>query len=255
LKKTSSILLNCLNTIPDNHIANINLGINQKLATGYESGHICGFYYDKNDFPSNKTLIEDFNKIFRVYEELISMMKGRSIDQFNNDLLLEEDGKFFDNDLQEIDFQDRVTEESSNKNKLNYDSEEGPEERDKPNTDPKGSKRWPRSALRAAQAIIESDYRCSVDSSHQTFISGITKKNYVEAHHLIPMKWQIHIGNKIDRVSNILSLCPNCHRLVHHGEDEVRRKIILDLFHARRERLVKLGIEITEEDLLFAYGI
>ncbi|MGL4999965.1 MAG: HNH endonuclease [Cetobacterium sp.] len=56
-------------------------------------------------------------------------------------------------------------------------------------------------------------------------MSGTTNKQYMEAHHLIPMNAQDSFKNSLDVLGNVVSLCPNCHRMIHHG-DEVSKNII-----------------------------
>lgn len=69
----------------------------------------------------------------------------------------------------------------------------------------------------------------------------------MEAHHLIPMSAQENFNNSLDVDANIVSLCPACHRKLHHGKEiefELKK-----LFESRLELLKQSGIEITLDDL------
>jgi len=62
-----------------------------------------------------------------------------------------------------------------------------------------------------------SHFTCEVDSNHRSFISKKTRENYCEGHHLVPMGKQSSYNYSLDIHANIVSLCPNCHRILHHG--------------------------------------
>ncbi len=89
---------------------------------------------------------------------------------------------------------------------------------------------YPRNPLEMLQAKINSDWTCEFDNSHQTFISGKIDKQFVEGHHLIPMLFQDDFNNTIDFADNIVTLCPNCHRKIHHGTERDKYKMIESLF-------------------------
>lgn len=106
-------------------------------------------------------------------------------------------------------------------------------------------------------SVLNSNFKCEFNNEHKTFISRTTKQNYVEAHHLIPMQFQIEFWEKysknIDCVQNIVSLCPICHRALHHGIFEVKKIILEKLFDKKKEELKEIGIQITKEDLFKYY--
>ena len=76
-------------------------------------------------------------------------------------------------------------------------------------------------------AISQSDYRCNANENHTTFESKKTKRDFMEAHHLIPMSKAKDIYEKqninVDCVENLVSLCPNCHRATHYGSNRVKK--------------------------------
>ena len=87
----------------------------------------------------------------------------------------------------------------------------------------------------------KADYKCEGNFQHETFLSKRTGKQFMEGHHLIPVGFQIDIWNKygvnVDCVENIVSLCPNCHRAIHYGNDLIKSELINKLFNARKKYL------------------
>lgn len=87
----------------------ISLGGRGDLVQGYETGHIYGRPYDANNLPSSKELISDLKELLASYKEIEYMMGEMSIDQFNDFLLLSDDGNYLEEDRdQEEDFQENV---------------------------------------------------------------------------------------------------------------------------------------------------
>ncbi|MCJ7988938.1 HNH endonuclease [Priestia sp. OVS21] len=83
-----------------------------------------------------------------------------------------------------------------------------------------GRYEWPREKEIAKQSLKRAEFKCEVDHQHLSFISKASGVYYMEAHHLIPLKRQNEIENSLDVLSNIVSLCPNCHRMIHHAGDQ-----------------------------------
>lgn len=108
-----------------------------------------------------------------------------------------------------------------------------------------------------AIAINNSGYQCENEIEHQTFISKRTKKAYMEAHHLIPISQSQYMWKKkhknIDCIENIVSLCPTCHRAIHHGEFGIKLQILKKLYDKRIADLRRAGINIDFETLLKFY--
>lgn len=119
------------------------------------------------------------------------------------------------------------------------------------------SSRYPRNSDIAKTALEDAHYLCSVNLEHLSFISRITKTNFVEAHHLVPMAAQdgFNIGYSLDVPENIFPLCPTCHRAVHHAIAEEKREIVEKLYTQARVGLESRGILISLEDLLKIYGV
>lgn len=108
------------------------------------------------------------------------------------------------------------------------------------------------------KALLDANFTCSIDKNHKTFI---TSKNlpYMEGHHLIPCTIQNSVFFKekfdknIDCYQNIVCLCPNCHREIHFGEWKNKSKKIKFLYLKHKEELKRIGITLTEKELLDLY--
>lgn len=114
---------------------------------------------------------------------------------------------------------------------------------------------YPRSIAESLEAKKRSNWLCEADTSHKTFISNINKQFYVEAHHLVPMAAQHDFTYTLDFADNIVCLCPNCHRKIHHAIDLDKKKMIGTFYEQREERLVKRGVDVGYERLLRYYGV
>lgn len=81
----------------------------------------------------------------------------------------------------------------------------------------KGRTTYQRNPKLAILRFEKSEYRCEINPKHETFTSMKSDFPFVEAHHLIPMKFQSLIDYPLDNLDNLISLCPNCHRAFHHA--------------------------------------
>lgn len=111
------------------------------------------------------------------------------------------------------------------------------------------NKRDPR---KGANAKRRANYMCEFDSSHKSFATT-NSSNYVEAHHLLPLSIQKQFMCSLDVEANIVALCSHCHNLLHYGEYEEKKSIIVKLYNERIERLKNCGIYIPLNDLLNVY--
>jgi 5-methylcytosine-specific restriction protein A len=110
------------------------------------------------------------------------------------------------------------------------------------------------------KALLKANFTCEFDSNHKTFVTE--KGNpYMEGHHLI--RCTIKIGTEIwekykrniDTESNIVSLCPNCHRQVHFGNKDKKITILERLYNKKRIELENNGIYVTFEKLKKLYNV
>jgi hypothetical protein len=113
---------------------------------------------------------------------------------------------------------------------------------------------WVRDPKIAAMAIEQSGHLCAVDTTHNSFISHRSGKNFVEAHHLIPMEFQGSFSVSIDVPENILVLCPNCHRRFHHASPTEVSSLLSDFFELRCNALKSRGIFVSFDQLKDFYG-
>lgn len=93
------------------------------------------------------------------------------------------------------------------------------------------------------KALVEFGNVCAYDSSHTTFHSPTLGGNYVEMHHIIPISKQDDFEYSIDLPANIVPLCPNCHRQIHHSGIDIRNEMLTKLYTGERvERLKERGL-------------
>lgn len=80
----------------------------------------------------------------------------------------------------------------------------------------------------------------------------IIESKHTEPHHLIPLSAHRDFpGIDLDREQNIVSLCSNCHNLLHYGASY--KEVLYELYIQRRELLKQIGIMISFEQLLRYY--
>jgi len=115
------------------------------------------------------------------------------------------------------------------------------------------SQRWVRNSDTSKRAIMDANYMCGFEETHLSFTSNTTGRNYVEAHHLIPMEFQVEFKKSLDVEANIIPLCPLCHKAVHHASFEEKEPIIRALYMARKDRLQNCEIGIDYKDLISYY--
>jgi len=113
---------------------------------------------------------------------------------------------------------------------------------------------YPRDPKVGKKAIKKAGYLCEYNNSHITFVSASTEKPFMEAHHLIPITRQQEIWDKcginIDCVENVVSLCPNCHRIIHFAKKAEREKIIKKLYRDRKDEFKRIGLCVELKDIL-----
>ena len=116
-------------------------------------------------------------------------------------------------------------------------------------------KRYVSNPRRSRNALEIAGFRCELNQSHTTFINKKSKKQYMEAHHLIPMGKQGDFEYDIDVPENIMSLCPNCHREIHLSEDIAKRNVLKEAYDRKRHQLPERGINIDITTLFEIYDI
>lgn len=102
-------------------------------------------------------------------------------------------------------------------------------------------------------ALKRANYLCEIDNRHPGFIRKSNGTNYTEPHHLIPMHMQWYFEFSLDVEANIISLCSNCHNLLHYAADEEKVEVLRKLYELRKNELKEAGLEISFNKLLSMY--
>lgn len=104
---------------------------------------------------------------------------------------------------------------------------------------------------KTALALAKCKCQCHPEE-HVTFMSKLGQQ-YMEAHHLIPMCAQKDFDINLDRIENIVSICPICHSAIHLGSDAVRLEILKTLYDMKIDDLKEAGLDISFGDLYTKY--
>lgn len=100
----------------------------------------------------------------------------------------------------------------------------------------------------ALNALSLAKHRCEVDGEHFVFLRKNGTTFYTEPHHIVPLyAWKDFPDVDLDREQNIVSLCSNCHNILHYGADI--DKILKPIYEKRKDLLKAIGINITYETL------
>ena len=121
------------------------------------------------------------------------------------------------------------------------------------------SKKYRRNPLLGRIAIQNAYYCCENEPLHETFVSAKTHKNFMEAHHLVPVKYQQQIWQKyninVDCTENIVSLCPTCHRAFHNGTKEVKTKLTENIYKRIFPKYKYIGFKISLDEIKKLYKL
>lgn len=79
-----------------------------------------------------------------------------------------------------------------------------------------------------AECLSKADGICCLCKSKATFKSKFTGKPYLEVHHSIALS-----EGGTDDLSNVMALCPNCHRKLHYGESTQQEDVPDSLMPSR----------------------
>lgn len=109
----------------------------------------------------------------------------------------------------------------------------------KPNLRESSGSSFQRNVNVSKNAIKIANYKCELNNSHKTFVTA-SEKPYVEAHHLIPLSCQNDFDYSLDVETNIIRLCPNCHRMLHYGLDI--RSELRKLYNARKNFCLSVAL-------------
>lgn len=111
---------------------------------------------------------------------------------------------------------------------------------------------YPRKQNESKNALRRAQYLCEVDNSHFVFKRRNSSDNYTEPHHLIQLSaYRDFPGIDLDREQNIVSLCSNCHNMLHYGASY--KEVLHELYVQRKEFLKQIGIVVSFEQLVSYY--
>lgn len=228
-----------LNTT-ENLVNEISLNSRQQNAKAYEAANIQAKYYEACSFPHDEELATDINFMLNNLEEIRRYIGPRTLDQVIDELIYREE-------ITDVQFQEDIL--------VSIPAQTPIEPRLVPEKRSGGAtkEKFARDSKIAKEALVNAEYKCEIDLNHLTFISPITKHNFVEAHHLIPMSFQASYKYSLDVPGNIISLCPNCHREIHHGTPYNKKMLISMLYRNRQEMLKNFGINENLENLFIKY--
>lgn len=85
--------------------------------------------------------------------------------------------------------------------------------------------------------ILErANYKCEFCGKNRTFLDN-SRKMYFEAHHIIPFHQEAQKDFKfsLDHESNLVCLCPECHRKIHHSSKEDINEMLVNLLLKRKD--------------------
>lgn len=114
-----------------------------------------------------------------------------------------------------------------------------------------GVQLYPRSTEKAWNALFHARFQCEVDAEHVIPEKKNSIYQLAEPHHLVPLRFANEFPYSLDVEENIVSLCPLCHRQLHHGQE--REELLKKLYEDRKELLQSAGIEVTWDRLLSMY--
>ncbi|WP_416144925.1 MrcB family domain-containing protein [Planococcus koreensis] len=230
-----------LNTT-ENLVNEISLNSRQQNAKAYEAANIQAKYYEAYSFPHDEELATDINFMLNNLEKIRSYIGPRTLDQVIDELIYREE-------INDVQFQEDIL--------VSPPAQTPIEPRLVPEKRSGGAikEKFARDSKIAKEALVNAEYKCEVDPTHLTFISPITNHNFVEAHHLTPMSNQNNFRFSLDVPGNIVSLCPNCHREIHHGTETHKRILIKSLYTKRKEMLTQFGIDMEIDSIFKMYNI
>lgn len=115
-------------------------------------------------------------------------------------------------------------------------------------------------------ALMKANDCCEIANlkgeKHNTFLARFNDRSYAEVHHLVPMHAQENEsfiqGERLislDQISNLIVLCPTCHRKIHYGRDQDVKPDLELLFEDRKEAMRRHDLNIDKEQLLNFYRI
>ena len=228
MQKVAKQALNYFTPHAETIKGNINLKAEGDLGQCYEKGNIEAFYYEKSNLPTQKQFEQHVEILLGHYEQLFNHV-GKNI----QDIIANNEDNY------QLLTQQKAAKLMPQNNSMVKEPKESTYMVNSPVRDPNI----------AAQALCNADFKCQIDPNHQTFLSNATKKPYVEAHHFIPLSQRNKFKFSLDVLSNIIVLCPKCHRLLHYGTWKDKKTHLENFLHQRETLLAKDLIPVTLKQL------
>lgn len=208
----------------------INLNAKNILGKAYEQSAIKSYRYSLEDLKYlelNKKIENQFKELIQDYENIFGLI--------GTDIL----------NLQPV--TDYSYQEEIQKTSLDMNDNELDKILPKPTKNLKHFKYYTRNPKFSKAALKNANYECEINPQHQTFNNG--KHQYMEGHHIVPMSLQDYYEISLDVPSNIISVCPNCHRALHYGDSSIKIEYLNLIFKNRKLKLEKHGIIINKKTL------
>jgi len=91
-----------------------------------------------------------------------------------------------------------------------------------------------RSQKAGSKALQNANYLCEFNNKHKTFFAS-NNIQYMEKHHLIPMKYYLDYKIDVDEPYNIYSLCPNCRKMIQNSKKKERYQMVEHMYNLRED--------------------
>ena len=96
------------------------------------------------------------------------------------------------------------------------------------------------------------NYKCEINPNHITFTNNSGENQYLESHHLIPIKAQKDFPTiNLDSLFNLVALCPICHMQVHHAKLDEKSDIFYKMYNLRKDEMEQHGFDKEKIDEIF----
>lgn len=211
----------------------IPLNTSDSLGIGYEKGNICSKMYLNGQVPPDEVLVNDLRRLVKIYQKLAELLKTRIFDVPYS--------------RTEMEYQSLI--QSAKPLKLKA----GPIERDEKYRIAE-REAWKRNPRIAIMALEKAGYSCENNATHETFKVRDGNHLFMEGHHLIPVQFQDDFDYSLDVPENIISLCPNCHRLIHRAKPKIQAAMIERFLKLRRSLLFERGLQLDLKKLINYYN-
>lgn len=221
------------------------------LGKDYEySSLLAKEYYLSKDIENDQFIrdIYDFIKYYNILIDFVKLNKLYNIDNYCINLHTQEFKKL-DSNINFDEYEKQEEEQKDIHNAKPYDDldELNKQNNRKPEKRADNRFKYKRDSRIAKTVLKNINYKCEVDAKHMTFIM-INENQYSEAHHFIPMKFQSQYEEfNLDRVENIVSLCPICHNAIHYGNAQEKTTRLLKLLeNEERKAFIERNFNIND---------